>query len=1702
MPYKNIAGVAPYHDDYDEDKNFLRILYNPGHAVQARELTQVASILQSQVAKFGNHIFKDGASVYDAKITVDTEKPCIEIESLDAGSNGINIIDTWKGQSLIGITSGAKATIDNYDASEKLLYINSISSEFEDGEEVSITGSVQPNNIIITASGSKLKATLAHVSKGVVYVNKHFVVCPSQTIIVEPKNVSSSHKIGYLVKESIVTPSEDVTLNDPANGAYNFNAPGADRYNIELELKSYEDSETLDDDFLSIVEIDNGGVVKGQNLVEYSVILDTLAHRTYDESGNYSIDPFNIKLTDHESDDTKLSVIVDSGKAYVLGYEVETVSPTIINIDRSRTTESKINAVSLTPYGPYTDVDYSTSTNVKGTFDINAKELVELMTDVDGNGDIIGSGRILSIQQGSTNELRLYISGMDKYESAFSSVRSIRSQATPANYMNIELYAEDGDLPRLYSKNSKSLIFNSEDDYISNIVNNQTTYNVTRNINVTSDGLGQATINAGASEIFPSNAYIYSTINSSGTWITGANILSGAGTNSIIIQNLPASTNIDISYIVTKSNANWKTKTLTQGVLTTDSDVNGEIILSHVDIYDIISNVEDPSGSVIDALNNTTLDNGQTDYFYDYGTVSNLTPSTEHTITYLYFSHGGIGDYFAVDSYLNTTNNTTINPIDGEPYNDFYGYIPNYSSTLGINHNLRDSFDFRRSINDLAAGTDLVIPNDTITTDYDYYVPRIDKVFVDPYGNFGTITGVPEKLADHPKEPSNAMVISTLYLSPYTSFPEEVKIELKDTRRYTMADIGELERRLENVEYYTAMNLLELNAKELRITDKNGFDKFKNGILVDKFTGHDVADVYHVDYRCAIDPYEETLRPAFLVDNIDFKYNASNSSNVAVHDNIVTKSYTTQNFIKQELCSETINVNPYNVFIWEGTVKLSPAIDNWVDTNKLPDLIVNENDSNANWANARRTAAAFGTSWGWWRTNWIGQSRRTLTSTKDETLSVWTGDWKRTTTQTTITNTRRGQTRFGTRIVVRPKTTRRDLGERVINTSIIPWIRTRNVVYTCNRMKPNTTVIAYFDGIDVSSQCNNLTTDNKGEMVGTFIIPNNKFRTGDRILRFADDITGDATTSAEGTYSASGLRQTKRRTIISITRPELVRQSVSQSRVTNSVTSSSRIVKQETFWSDPVAESFLINQDHGIFLSDIEVWFKTKPNATEIPITLRIVENDNGYPSQIIVPYSEVVLYPSSVNVSAVSPYDGAGEINVGSSTKFTFSDPVYLQDATEYSFMLISNSNEYEIYIGKIGENKIGSTSRIDKQPYAGVMFKSQNASTWTADQERDIMFRMNRCVFDTVTPSIYSMDTDISFANDKLVTTNMFNIENITPDTTDISLAYQYSGDSYMPFEDKEDVNLSTLKTIQGTGNSGNSDQLNVKATMTTTTDNVTPIVSVDSTSSVIVATELSDDTVISPNNGQSYKVGGRYITRSTNLSNPADDLKVLIDTKIPSTTDIAVYFKTGAYEPRYVPFLSGDGQSSFLGEQVYFYYDTTASNVVSRETSAIISQVDEVNDRYYLKSISDASKLVDPSGLTGKIIFVTDIDDITFLETWAAGTSYTVGQHVWEGSELYENLINDTGTLPSTDALIWKAIEHTHIENALVVGQEQEWREMIKENFESPDQEDYIETTYKPKEEIIDEFSSFSVKIELLTNDEVTFPTCKAFRSIALY
>ena len=910
-----------------------------------------------------------------------------------------------------------------------------------------------------------------------------------------------------------------------------------------------------------------------------------------------------------------------------------------------------------------------------------------------------------------------------------------------------------------------------------------TSFKVRRQFIVTLSG-GSGQITAGTNESFPSSAndsdYLIS-IDDIGSATSGAtgDVLttignnhagnpiftqpSGPGTTVFDFGSNYANAKIKILATVNRSTAGSKTKTLTTGstkdvTSLADCVKQGGINLGQADIFKLSSvsmatsfGAYNASGAT-DITSRYELDNGQRDNYYDVGRIKLKTGELEPTgslrITFDFFSHGA-GDYFDVDSYTGVVD---------------YASIPSYDSdTTGQNFELRDCLDFRPRVADdstinsggqdrdfdisnNAAVLDVVKFGTDITADFEYYLPRIDKIFIDKEGNFKVAKGASALDPQHPKQLDGAMHLYTLDIPAFTLSTEDIRITKVDNRRYTMRDIGKLESRIENVEYYTQLSLLETSAQNLQIQDADGFDRFKNGFVVDNMTGHNVGDVKNRDYKAAMDMAKGELRPTFNEDAV--KLIEADEDGTAILDSdrtvanyqktgdCLTLPYTETTLIDQPFASKTLNVNPFDVFNWAGTIALTPPSDEWKETERAPELVINNigafDSLVSGLNNDALNGIEIGTVWNEWQDNWSGAPRDV--STRDISGNQRSG--RRVFRRTEVTTAQLvNQTRTGMRQRLVPQTVRNSIGDRIINVAFVPFIRSRTISFNATRMKPNTRVYAFFDNIDISAYVtpdsgSNLDTDNNGSVSGTFTIPdptnnaNPRWRTGTRVFRLTsnqNDNRTDVETSAESDYVARGVLETVQNTIISTREPQLVRTDTTDNR---SVTRTSTRESTRTIgWVDPLAQTFMIDDEGGVFLTSLDCYFSSKDD--NIPITIQIREVVNGYPGSVILPFSEKTINPSSVNTST----DGT------TATTFTFDSPVYIQENTEYCFVLLANSNNYNAYVARMGETVLGSDRTISQQPYAGVLFKSQNGSTWTADQNEDIKFKIKRAEFSNVT-------------------------------------------------------------------------------------------------------------------------------------------------------------------------------------------------------------------------------------------------------------------------------------------------------------------------------------------------------------------------------
>jgi len=822
---------------------------------------------------------------------------------------------------------------------------------------------------------------------------------------------------------------------------------------------------------------------------------------------------------------------------------------------------------------------------------------------------------------------------------------------------------------------------------------------------------------------------------------------------------------------VNRSVAGSKSKTLnsnstvqisTQAAATNRDGIN----LGKADVFQI-NNVymaadfsTNATSSDTDVTSRFNLDTGQRDNFYDVGRLilktGELAPTGRLLVDFDFFSHGS-GDYFDVDSYSGVVD---------------YENIPSYTSiTSGEVYELRDTLDFRPRVDDATTigsggqnrsfdGTgnstvDVVKFNTDITSDFEFYLQRVDKIFIDKDGNFKVLKGASAVTPDIPGNLDNAMHLYTLFIPSYTLDTAEVGIEAVDNRRYTMRDIGRLEKRIENVEYYTQLSLLEASAQSLQIQDANGFDRFKNGFIVDNFTGHGIGDPGNLDYKVAVDYANGQLRPTFHEDAIQMIESDDDGTAIVELDrtaanyqktgDLITLPYTETTLIDQPYASKTVNVNPFGVFTWIGSIALTPQTDEWKETQRAPDLVINNDDGSwdtlvKNSGNPNLQSVELGTVWNEWQNHWTGVSNSNSTETYRRRHGHGWAVMQRDIKTTTRTGTR---TRVGIRQVLVPKTVTQNIGDRILSVAFVPFIRSRTISFSATRLKPNTRVFPFFDSDDISVYVTptggtlggNLITDANGAVSGTFAIPdpkvssNPRWRTGQRVFRLTSSSTNLLTsapeTAANSEYIARGVIETVQNTIIS-TRTAAVEFRATNETENVTQTSTTRGASRQVGYHDPLAETFMIDDEGGVFLTSIDIFFSSKDAA--VPVTLQVRNTVNGYPGQQILPFSEKTLNPSAVNIST----DGS------TATTFTFDSPVYVQENTEYAFVLMANTTDYNVYVARLGETNLGSSRTISAQPYAGVFFKSQNGVTWSADQNEDIKFKIKRAEFSNVTGTV----------------------------------------------------------------------------------------------------------------------------------------------------------------------------------------------------------------------------------------------------------------------------------------------------------------------------------------------------------------------------
>ena len=279
MPQITDLNVAPYYDDYNEDDNFHRVLFRPGFAIQARELTTLQSILQNQVERHGKHMFVEGTVVIPGQVSYSDQVATIQLASTFAGETIVpsQYYNATSPVILTGATTGLKARVIGVQEATAttqpiliIQYLNTGSdfqtAFFSDGENLSAdvaithTTSYVAETISTTtfSSNASQRGSAVKIEEGVYFVRGQFVKCQEETLILSTNSIEEDARIGFKVTETLQTPETDASLTDNATGSNNYAAKGAHRLKIDLTLSKLDIDSTADTNFIELVTIRQG----------------------------------------------------------------------------------------------------------------------------------------------------------------------------------------------------------------------------------------------------------------------------------------------------------------------------------------------------------------------------------------------------------------------------------------------------------------------------------------------------------------------------------------------------------------------------------------------------------------------------------------------------------------------------------------------------------------------------------------------------------------------------------------------------------------------------------------------------------------------------------------------------------------------------------------------------------------------------------------------------------------------------------------------------------------------------------------------------------------------------------------------------------------------------------------------------------------------------------------------------------------------------------------------------------------------------------------------------------------------------------------------------------------------------------------------------------------------------------------------------
>jgi len=1146
--------LTQYKDDYRDSDNYYQILFNSGRGLQNRELNQMQTIINRDMDAITSGIYRAGAAVSGGGIEIQQN---VKFVKLDTSSNSLPAIATSiEGENFVEGTSGIiikvlKAVIAE-GADPATLFVQILDANGEVPTDTTASVNLTPGRSLTGAtSGTVLdiqttntllnpaigKSAVVVQDQGRYYLDGHAVYKDAENMVVGKYDDKPTTRVGFKISETVITSSDDQNLFDNSGPNLNLAAPGADRYRIKLELteESLVDS---DERFIEVATISSGVVVTNTTTDNrYSDLGDEMARRTHEESGNYTIGNFLLDFSTNDSDNSNLDITFNPGKAYVEGHRYYLRGPVSPFYSKPRTTGNVQNTSSVAQYGNY----FNCSTGKLDTlFNITNFEIVQLRSAITYGGSTIGTARVRAVEKaGSGYRVYLFEVKMNSGKN-ISLVRSLGDSTT--QYFDVTL--EPTGIAQLKDLQNNNLLFalpKNRPEQLSDI----SVIAQYSSATLTADGDGEVTVTRTSSSFDLVNATSWIVANSS-TGVFENFTVKTAGTSTTVLEGITASASVVIYYYQKKKVATVRSKTLKDRTQSGISLGSRGVLLDRCDIYSITSVID--ATTSLDITRNFTLDNGQTDNFYGRGKLilkgGKAAPAGNINVTYKFFNHGSTGDFFAVNSY------------DGQvAYED----IPGHRQANGESIPLYDVLDFRprkaNGADNFSSSGAAVFPlpknTDIITLDVDYYLPKRGKAFIHRDGYAGVKFGDPAFEPKYPTLGEGTMEIASVELNPYMITDDDLTVTYKDNRRYTMRDIGHLEKKINDLEELTALTMLELKQDNVNVYDSAGNNRFKSGIFVDNFFNDIGTDTLDSNYKSSRDLIRNEIRPNFRSYSVPLVYDSASSTNTRlVGDNIYLK-YTHKLEQAQTRASRAVIVNPVGTSVMTGSLQMSPRSDNWYDDVDKPDKLIQGGDK----------ISVNGNKYQDWNASWRGITADDADAYKRGQVlgsnSTTTGNAAGNTTTTTSWKFKSSET------VVE------SLGEKLISTSEIKKMRARFISIRATGLRPNTKHFIFMGKTEVSGYASTATgvgayvpeatlardsiyrkagkrwknetgypavlgggtthtTDANGALSGYILVPNNdtvKINTGRREILITDvqtHKTANATSYTRGVFTSAG----------------------------------------------------------------------------------------------------------------------------------------------------------------------------------------------------------------------------------------------------------------------------------------------------------------------------------------------------------------------------------------------------------------------------------------------------------------------------------------------------------------------------------------------------------------------------------------------------